>query len=143
MAQQNNPIEYGEAIQYQLAQTVTGTPVYASFNRNFATQPKFLTWNLRNVHQPVYTGQTQSNKGIDRPIFQVNIFAQSMQDAFNLSNTILQSLHGYSGQFGGASGTMLFSVPVVQSFSASRLRRSSSAGSTSHAAIDSQTVSSS
>jgi hypothetical protein len=27
-----------------------------------------------------------------------------MQDAFNISNTILQSLHGYSGQFGGASG---------------------------------------
>jgi hypothetical protein len=27
-----------------------------------------------------------------------------MQTAFNISNTILQSLHGYSGQFGGGSG---------------------------------------
>ena len=70
------------------------------FNRNYATQPKFLTWQLRDVHQPVYTGQTQSNKGIDRPVFQISVFAQSMVDAFNLSNTILQSLHGYSGQFG-------------------------------------------
>jgi len=78
---QNNPIQYGEAIQYQLGQVVTPTPVYASFNRNFATEPSFLVWNLRNVHQPVYTGQTQNNKGIDRPIFQVNIFAQSMQTA--------------------------------------------------------------
>ena len=101
---QNNPVQYGEAIQAQLTSVVTPVPVYASFNRNYATQPKFLTWNLRNVHQPVYTGQTQSNKGIDRPVFQVNIFAQSMQDAFNISNTILQSLHGYSGQFGGVSG---------------------------------------
>lgn len=75
-------------------------PVYASFNRNFATQPKFVTWQLRNIHQEVYTGQTQGNKGIDRPVFQVSIFAQSMQDAFNLSNLLLQSLHGYSGLFG-------------------------------------------
>lgn len=75
-------------------------PVYASFNRNYATQPKFVTWNLRNIHQPVYTGQTQSNKGIDRPIFQISVFAKEMSDAFNMSNNILQSLHGYSGTFG-------------------------------------------
>jgi len=29
---------------------------------------------LRNVHQPVYTGTQQSNKGIDRPVFQISIF---------------------------------------------------------------------
>jgi hypothetical protein len=104
MANQNNPVVYAQAIQAQLTSVVAPVPVYASFNRNYATQPKFITWNLRNVHQDVYTGQTQSNKGIDRPIFQVNLFAQSMQDAFNISNTILQSLHGYSGQFGGVSG---------------------------------------
>lgn len=68
MSGQNNPVIYAEAIQYQLAQIVTPVPVYSLFNRNYATQPKFLTWQLRNVHQPVYTGQTQSNKGIDRPI---------------------------------------------------------------------------
>ena len=100
MSSQNNPIQIGKAIQYQLANIVTPVPVYGSFNRNFATEPKFLTWTLRNIHQPVYTGQTQSNKGIDRPIFQVNIYAQDMNDCFNISNTILQALHGYSGQFG-------------------------------------------
>lgn len=104
MSVQQNPTVYATAIQAQLSSVVSPTPVYASFNRNFATQPKFITWYLRNVHQPVYTGQTQSNKGIDRPIFQVSVFAQNMNDAFNLSNTIIQSLHGYSGQFGGVGG---------------------------------------
>jgi hypothetical protein len=77
-------------------------PVYANFNRNYAVEGNagFVTWQLRNVHQDVYTGQTQSNKGIDRPVFQVSIFCQSMETAFNLSNTLLQSLHGYSGMFG-------------------------------------------
>jgi hypothetical protein len=59
---------------------------------------------LRNVHQPVYTGTNQNNKGIDRPIFQISVFTQSFVDAMTISNTILQSLHGYSGQFGGATG---------------------------------------
>lgn len=104
MSVQQNPTQYAEAIQAQLVSVLSPIPVYASFNRNFATQPTFVTWYLRNVHQPVYTGQTQSNKGIDRPVFQVSVFSQDMNDAFNLSNTILQSLHGYSGQFGGVGG---------------------------------------
>lgn len=112
MSTQQNPVQYAEAIQYQLTNVVSPIPVYASFNRNFATQPTFLTWYLRNVHQPVYTGQTQSNKGIDRPIFQVSVFAQDMNDAFNLSNTILQSLHGYSGQFGGMSGFFVAKIDI-------------------------------
>jgi len=112
MATQLNPTNIGKAVQYELAQVVTPVPVYAAFNRNFAKEPKFLTWVLRNIHQPVYTGQTQSNKGIDRPIFQVNIYAQKMDDAFNLSNTILQSLHGYSGQFGGTSGFFVAKVDI-------------------------------
>jgi len=97
---QNNPVDYGKAIQNRLASIVTPVPVYALFNRNYATEPKFLTWQLRNVHQPVYTGQNQNNKGIDRPIFQTTVFAKNMTDAFNLANAILQSLHGYSGMFG-------------------------------------------
>ena len=100
MATQNNVSQYGKAIQYQLSQIVTPVPVYAAFNRNFATQPKFITWMLRNVHQPVYTGQTQSNKGIDQPVFQISIFTQNIEEGFTISNQILQSLHGYSGQFG-------------------------------------------
>jgi hypothetical protein len=77
--------------------------VYANFNRNFATQNDFVTWQLRNVHQPVYTGQTQSVKGIDTPTFQISVFSTTMENSFLTANTILQSLHGYSGLFGGAT----------------------------------------
>lgn len=101
MTTQQNPVQYAKAIQYQLASIVTPVPVYAAFNRNFATQPKFITWMLRNVHQPVYTGSYQSVKGIDRPTFQISIFTQQIEDGFTISNQILQSLHGYSGLFGG------------------------------------------
>lgn len=100
---QQNPSVYAAAIQYQLASIVTPVPVYASFNRNWATEPKFVTWQLRNVHQPVYTGSNQAVKGIDRPIVQVTIFAQSMTDVFTISNSVLQSLHGYNGMFGNPS----------------------------------------
>lgn len=108
MTTQNNPSVYAQAIQYQLATIMSPIPVYANFNRNYATQPKFITWQLRNIHQPVYTGQTQSNKGIDRPIFQISIFAKEMSDAFNMSNSILQSLHGYSGTLGNPATTGFF-----------------------------------
>lgn len=103
MSVQQNPAIYAQCIQWQLEDIVDPVPVYANFNRNWAKEPIFITWQLRNVHQPVYTGQTQSNKGIDRPVFQMGIYATSMSDAFNLSNTILQSLHGYSGMFGNPS----------------------------------------
>ena len=101
MAVQQNVNDYAQSIQWQLSDIISPIPVYANLNRNFATQQNFVTWQLRNVHQPVYTGQLQSNKGIDTPIFQCNIFAQDMDVAFNLTNTLLQSLHGYSGSFGG------------------------------------------
>jgi hypothetical protein len=100
MSTQISPVDYAKCIQYQLFSIVDPVPVYASFNRNYANEPKFLTWQIRDIHQPVYTGQTQSNRGIDTPTFQVSIFAQNMSDAFNLSNDILQSLNGYSGMFG-------------------------------------------
>lgn len=103
MASQQRVVQYGKAIQYQLDQIVNPVPVYAAFNRNFATQPKFVVWMLRNVHQPVYTGPVQSVKGIDRPVFQISIFTQNIEDGFTISDQILQSLHGYSGLFGGAT----------------------------------------
>ena len=56
---------------------------------------------IRNIHQPVYTGPNQSVKGIDRPTIQINVFTQRSSDAWNITNTILQSLHGYSGLYGG------------------------------------------
>lgn len=99
MSTQQNPSVYAQCIQYQLSDIVD-VPVYANFNRNWQDEPSFLTWQLRNIHQPVYTGQDQNNKGIDRPIFQISVFSKDMETAFNLSNTILQSLHGYSGMFG-------------------------------------------
>ena len=71
MSTQQNPVVYSHCIQYQLSQIVDPVPVYSNFNRLYAEQPSFLTRQLRNVHQEVYTGQTQSNKGIDRPIFQI------------------------------------------------------------------------
>jgi hypothetical protein len=102
MTAQLNPVNYAKAIQAQLVSIVSPIPVYAAFNRNFATEPKFITWMLRNVHQPVYTG-FQTNKGIDTPTFQISIFTQIIEDGFSISNTILQALHGYTGLFGGAT----------------------------------------
>lgn len=115
MSVQQNPFIYAEAIQYQLAGIVNPVPVYALFNRNWATQEQFITWQLRNVHQDVYTGQTQDNKGIDRPSFQISVFTKDMDDAFNLSNDILQSLHGYSGMFGDplSNGFFIAKADVV------------------------------
>ena len=114
MSTQQNPVTYGKAIQAQLQTIVTPVPVYAAFNRNFATEPKFIVWMLRDVHQPVYTGSTQSVKGIDRPTFQISIFTQAIEDGFTISNQILQSLHGYSGLFGGATyGFQISKADVV------------------------------
>ena len=101
MATQQDVREYAQAIQAQLSSIVTPIPVYANFNRNYATQPKFITWQLRDVHQPVYTGNVQSIKGIDTPVFQISVFTQEMADGFDISNDILQALHGFSGTFGG------------------------------------------
>lgn len=95
-----DPTVVGEAFQYQLASIVAPIPVYAVFNRNFATEPQFVTWQMRNFHQPVFTGQTQTNLGINTPTFQITVFTQRIDQGFEISNLILQSLHGYSGQFG-------------------------------------------
>ncbi len=99
MTTQQNPRDYMVAIQAKLKSVMGAIPVYALMNRNYATEPKFVTWQLRNVHQPVYTGTTQSIKGIDRPTFQISVFAQNATDALDMSNTLLQALHGYSGLY--------------------------------------------
>jgi hypothetical protein len=112
MTTQLNPSVYAQCIQYKLSQVFSPVPVYASFNRNWATQEKFVTWQLRNIHQDVYTGQTQSNKGIDRPIFQTSIFTKDYSDAFDLSNTLLNALHGYSGIFGDPATTGFFVAKI-------------------------------
>ena len=113
MTTQNNIVDYAKAIQAQLLSICTPVKVYSMFNRNFATETKFVTWQLRNVHQDVYTGIYQSNKGIDRPIFQISVFSTNEGDGFVLANTIIQSLHGYTGQFGGASGFYISKADVT------------------------------
>ena len=114
MATQQNVNQYAKAIQSQLSGIITPVPVYANFNRNFATQNDFVTWQLRNVHQPVYTGQTQSVKGIDTPTFQMSVFSTTMENSFLNANKILQALHGYSGLFGGVThGFQISKADVV------------------------------
>jgi hypothetical protein len=114
MATQQNVNQYAKAIQAQLSGIISPVPVYANFNRNFATQNDFVTWQLRNVHQPVYTGNVQSVKGIDTPTFQMSVFSTTMENSFLTANTILQSLHGYSGLFGGATyGFQISKADVV------------------------------
>lgn len=112
MTTQNNVSNYARAIQTELATIATPVPVYANFNRNWATETKFITWQLRDVHQPVYTGN-QSNKGADSPTFQISVFTTTMADGFNLSNTIIQALHGYAGQFGGGTGFQISKADVT------------------------------
>lgn len=119
MAGQNNIAQYAKAIQAQLKSIVGAIPVYGGFNRNFADEKKFITWQLRNVHQEVYTGTNQNNKGIDRPTFQISIFTSAEPNesasaaGFDIANTIIQALHGYSGQFGGTSGFYVSKADVV------------------------------
>ena len=114
MTSQMNPVTYAKAIQAHLSEIVAPVPGYSAFNRNFATQPKFITWMLRNVHQPVYNGGNQANKGIDRPVIQISIFTQVIEDGFTISNQILQSLHGYAGLFGGVTDGFQISKADVQ-----------------------------
>jgi hypothetical protein len=110
---QNNALNYAKAIQAQLSTIVSPVPVYALFNRNFIkSQTKFITWQLRNVHQPVYTGP-QSVKGIDTPVFQISIFTQNLEDGFTIENQIAQALHGYQGQFGGVTGFWIAKADVM------------------------------
>jgi hypothetical protein len=114
MATQQNVTQYAQAIQAQLTSIVSPIPVYSNFNRNYATEPKFITWHLRNVHQPVYTGVNQNNKGIDRPIFQISVFSVYMNDGLDIANTVIQALHGYNGLFGGATYGFQISKADVQ-----------------------------
>jgi hypothetical protein len=110
MTTQQNVKNYAQSIQWQLNDIISPIPVYANFNRNFATQQNFVTWQLRNVHQPVYTGTQQNNKGIDTPTFQISVFSTTMENSFNTSNTILQALHGYNGIFGDPSDPTSFPI---------------------------------
>lgn len=96
---QNSVVVYSQAIQAHLQAIVSPVPVFAAFNRNFSSTPKFVTWMLRDVHQPVYPGP-QSNKGIDRPTFQISVFTQQTSDGFTISQQVLNSLHGYTGILG-------------------------------------------
>ena len=113
---QNVINDYAIAIQSALSGIITPIPVYSTFNRNWATQQKFVTWQLRNVHQPVYTGIPQNNKGIDTPIFEIDVYTKEITDSYNIANDIIQSLHGYQGQFGGVSGFPISKADVFMRY---------------------------
>ena len=114
MTTQQNPTRYVEVIQAQLQSVLGSVPIYSLMNRNYATEGSgFVTWQLRNMHQPVYTGTNQSIKGIDRPTFQISVFAQHANAALNISNTILQALHGYSGMYGGSTGIYIAKTDIL------------------------------
>ena len=102
---QNVINDYATAIQWQLSDIITPIPVYNNFNRNWATQEKFVTFHLRNVHQPVYTGIPQNNKGIDTPIFDIAVYTKEIPDCYDIADSIIQSLHGYQGMFGNPSAS--------------------------------------
>ena len=102
---QNVINDYATAIQWQLSDIITPIPVYNNFNRNWATQEKFVTFHLRNVHQPVYTGIPQNNKGIDTPIFDIAVYTKEIPDCYDIADSIIQSLHGYQGMFGNPSSS--------------------------------------
>ena len=117
MATQLNPAVYAQAIDQQLSLVLGAIPVYQNFNRNFATEGKFVTWQLRNVHQEVYTGTNQANKGIDRPTVSISIFTQRAGDGLTIANTLLQALHGYAGQFGVATSFWVSKIDCFFLFS--------------------------
>jgi len=102
---QNVINDYATSIQWQLSDIISPIPVYSNFNRNWATQEKFVTWHLTNVHQPVYTGIPQNNKGIDTPLIEMNVYTKQMADCYDVANSIIQALHGYQGMFGNPDTT--------------------------------------
>lgn len=99
MAQQNSVDQYMTSIQSVLSGLVN-VPVLNNFDRQFANSERFITWQLRDVHQPVYTGIYQANKGIDTPVFQISIFTTTIDAGLALADQIMQGLHGYTGTFG-------------------------------------------
>lgn len=105
--------DYYKAIQKELKGMYSPVPVYALFNRNFSKEPTFVTWALRGSHRPVYTGPVKSVQGIDRPIVQVNIFSQDQKIAIAMSDTLINTWHGYSGLFGGTGGFQVSKVDVA------------------------------
>jgi hypothetical protein len=113
MTTENSIYEYAKATQAQLQNICGSVPVYANFNRNYATEPKWVAWQIRNVHQPVYTGSTQSVKGIDRPVIMMNVFASEFADALNIADTIKTALNGYSGLYGGSTGFYISKADVA------------------------------
>ena len=73
--------------------------VYATYNPNYATQPEFIVWFYSSIHQPLYQGVSQTNKGNDQPKFTITVSAQSLARASLLGDLIVQAWHGYTGLF--------------------------------------------
>jgi hypothetical protein len=111
---QRSPIVYAKASQWQLQQAHGAVPVYAAFNRNWANEPTFVTWHIREIHQEVYpdvaTAANQSLKGIDRPVLGVVIHSTTWASALQQADNLIQYWHGYQGNFGNPATTDKFDV---------------------------------
>lgn len=102
MTRQLSVATYVTQFQGALSTLMTPTPVYSTYNVNYANQGEFCVWYMRNIAQDVYTG-AQGNKGIDHPVFQVNVFAKSLSRSSALCDVIIQAWHGYTGNLNGIS----------------------------------------
>lgn len=117
---QRSPVIYAKAIQYTFSQKFGSVPVYASFNRNWANEETFVTWQMHDIHQEVYPDVTAtasaSLKGIDRPRISVVIHSTTFANALQSADSFIQSLHGYQGWFGNTATTDKFDVRKIDIF---------------------------
>lgn len=90
-------VDYEIGIQARLQTILGDTPVYKLFNRYLSEDSEFAVWQLRSVHQPVYTGTTQDNKGIDTPIVQVTLFDINQDRCVDNTQLVINALHGFNG----------------------------------------------
>ena len=98
MAIQLRLANYITAFQAGLTAIVTPLKVYNTYNSGISTGDKnFVIWFYRNVHQPIYAGSQQANKGIDTPKFDVHVYAPTLISAATTTDKILQAWHGYQG----------------------------------------------
>ena len=100
MAQQLLLTTYVNSFQSAIKGIVPSTiPVYNKYDPNKSNDPTFIIWDLSDVHQEVYTGD-KSNKGIDKPIFDISVCGSSFESVLLISDNILNAWHGFRGSIG-------------------------------------------
>lgn len=92
----NTVADYEESIQTGLSAILVDVPVYKNYNRNFAQEPTFATWQLRSLARQVFTGKPKV-LGIAMPHVQVSIFSQDQNLSSDLANEVIYAWNGYTG----------------------------------------------